>query len=561
MMLLQLGVVGGIVLLCVVAAGWLTIERVHDQAEQEALGIARTLAADPEIRAEVTRQAALDDLDAPALRSGPVQRAAEAARQRTGALFVVVTEDRGFRLSHPNPALVGGMVSTEPTALGGGESVSRDRGTLGESVRAKVPVFGTGDRVVGEVSIGVAVARVDVEVRQAVLSVLAVGLVALALGGIAVATLVRRLRRMTLGLEPEDMAQLVRDQEAVLYGVDDGVVGIGPDGRITLRNRAARLLLGLPQRTDPRDIVGLDFRGAGLPEGLVSTIERRPPAPVRLELPERVVVASVREVVRDGTSLGLVVMLRDVTAVESLGSRLDAVETMASALRAQRHEFANRLHTVSGLLAGGEVEHARTYLGEIIESGPLKEPVANIAAVQDTYVRAFLGAKGVQAHERGVALRVGEATAIGGMVAEAQDVTAVLGNLVDNALEAAVSGSGEGGRWVEVDLLGEGDTLHLAVADSGDGVLPGFDAFAEGATTRQGAPGAEHGHGLGLALSRRLARQRGGDVWIADSGGAGEGGAVFCARLPGVLSPPDRPGQPPTAPPPTSHPNAPTNEE
>lgn len=545
MMLLQLGVVGGIVALCVVAAGWLTAERVHDQAEQEALGIARTLAADPEIRAAVAVQADIEDLDAGALRVGPVQLAAQAALQRTGALFVVVTEDRGFRLSHPNPELVGGMVSTEPTALGGTESVSRDQGTLGESVRAKVPVFAPvadpaeAGRVVGEVSIGVAIARVDVEVRQAVLSVLVIGVVALALGAVAVATLVRRLRRMTLGLEPEEMAQLIRDQEAVLYGVDDGVIGIGPDGRITLRNRAAREMLGLPQRTDPADVVGLDFHAAGLPDGLVRTIEAGVATPTRLELPERVVLAGVRDVVRDGSPLGVVVMLRDVTAVESLGSRLDAVETMASALRAQRHEFANRLHTVSGLLQGGEVEHARSYLGEIIESGPLREPVENIGAVRDTYLRAFLGAKGVQAHERGVALRVGEGTAIGGTVVDAQDVTAVLGNLVDNALHAAVSGTGADGRWVEVDLLGDGDTLHLAVADSGDGVLPGFDAFAEGATTRQGAAGAEHGHGLGLALSRRLARQRGGDVWIADPGGTGDGGAVVCARLPGVLS---RPG-------------------
>ena len=183
----------------------------------------------------------------------------------------------------------------------------------------------------------------------------------------------------------------------------------------------------------------------------------------------------------------------------------------------------------------------------MLDSGPVREPVANIGAVRDTFLRAFLGAKGVQAREQGVDLRVGERTALWDAVVDPQDATAILGNLVDNAVRAALEAGDTGtGCWVEVDLLGDGDTLHLAVADSGAGVPPGLDVFAPGVTTRAGGPSSEHGHGLGLSLARRLARERGGDVWLADSGGPGtpgpdEGGgaeatgAVFCARLPGML--------------------------
>lgn len=544
MMALVFAVVAGIVLLCIGAIAFLTVERVNDQAEQQALGIGRTLAADTSLRHEVAGYAGQRSPDPGALASGPLQHDAEAARARSGALFVVVTNDLGIRLSHPNPAELGRRVSTEPQALGGGEFVAREHGTLGESVRAKVPVFNDSGVVVGEVSIGVAVATVAGQVRQAVLSVVLVGVAALVLGGVAAATLVRWLRRVTLGLEPEEMAQLVRDQEAVLYGVDDGVIGIGADGRISVRNKSARQMLALPRRSDADDIVGLPYADAALPARLVGAIGAvraggdGAGVPVRLELPERVVRARVHEVVRDGASLGQVVMLRDLTTLEELGSRLNAVETMAGALRAQRHEFANRLHTISGLLSHGEVERAGSYVGEIIASGPVREPVANIAAVTDPYLRAFIGAKGVQAHERGVALRVGEASALFGTLAEAQDVTAILGNLIDNALEAAVSAP-EGPRWVEVDLLSEGAVLHLAVADSGAGVAPGLDAFAEGATTRSRDESEAHGHGVGLGLARRLARLVGGDLWIADPGGGEAGaGAVFAARLPGMLENP-----------------------
>lgn len=541
MMALLFAVVAGIVLLSVGAIAFLTVERVNDQAEQQALGIARTLASDTSLRQAVAGFEGQRSPDAGPLAAGPIQHDAEAARARSGALFVVVTNDLGIRLSHPNPAELGQRVSTQPRALNGQEFVAREHGTLGESVRAKVPVFDASGGVAGEVSVGVAVATVAGQVRQAVLSVLLVGVAALVLGGVAAATLVRWLRRVTLGLEPEEMAQLVRDQEAVLYGVDDGVIGIGPDGRISLRNRSARQMLGLPRRHDAGDVVGLPYAGASLPGRLVGAIEslragaEDAGVPVRLELPERVVRARVHDVVRDGTSLGQVVMLRDLTTLEELGSRLNAVETMAGALRAQRHEFANRLHTISGLLAHGEVERAGSYVGEIIDSGPVREPVTNIAAVTDPYLRAFLGAKGVQAHERGVALRVGEATALFGTLAEAQDVTAILGNLIDNALEAAVTAA-QPPRWVEVDLLSEGAALHLAVADSGGGLVPGMDVFAEGATTRAGNDAEAHGHGVGLGLARRLARLIGGDLWIADPGGSEPGaGAVFAARLPGVL--------------------------
>jgi two-component system CitB family sensor kinase len=535
------------ILAAAAGAMWVTVERVNEQAQERALAIARTLAADPEIRAQVKSYADAGSLESAVLRTGYVQQAAEAVRMRTGAFFVVVTEDRGIRLSHPNPGLLGQKVSTEPVALSGSESVSREHGTLGESVRAKVPIFAPGaDTVVGEVSVGVGGQELAARLRTAGFWVLGLGLAALGLSAASTRWLVRRLKTQTLGLEPAEMAQLLRDRDAVLYGVADGVIGIGPDGRVSVRNRAARIMLGLPHRHESSDIIGLPYTQARLPAPLVAAIAQCTGATLRLETGHAALVATVHPVTRDGADLGKVVLLRDVTTIETLGERLDAVETMASALRAQRHEFANRLHTISGLLHHGDVDEARDYLGEVIESGPVREPVQNLTAIEDTYLRAFLGAKGVQAYERGVVLRVGEASALYGRLNDAQDATAVLGNLIDNALRAAVEGPAP--RWVEVDLLSEGSTLHLAVADSGTGVESGLDVFAEGVSTGAQSGSPEHGHGVGLPLVRRLARTRGGEVWIADPGGRRSdgpvptsaehpvAGAVFAARLPGLLS-------------------------
>jgi two-component system CitB family sensor kinase len=231
------------------------------------------------------------------------------------------------------------------------------------------------------------------------------------------------------------------------------------------------------------------------------------------------------------------VVVRDRTDVEALSRQLDAVGALSTALRAQRHEFANRLHAISGFLRIGRHAEATEYLDEALSSGPLKYPVDFAGTLEDPFLQAFLGAKAMRSAEMGVPLRLGGATLIEGRVSDPQDVTTVLGNLVDNAVTAAVRGTA-GERWAEVELLSDGATLYVTVSDSGDG-LAGADTeelFAEGYSTAAGARDlAGRGEGFGLSLSRQIARSLGGDLRVLSAGGAGGPGAVFCARLPGVL--------------------------
>ncbi|MDR2256886.1 MAG: histidine kinase [Arthrobacter sp.] len=559
LVLTQLLVVLAVLGLALAAAGWLQRESVWKQAEEEALRVARVIAADPAVRERVSAEAARSVLDPAALRSGPLQAAAEAYRMSADLLFVVMTDEDGLRLTHPTPELIGSHVSTDPQALDGHEVVLQERGTLGDSVRAKVPVYeprldassataggDPGAGVVGEVSVGLSVKAVNAEAGAALWPLAGVAVPALALAGVAAWWLARRLRRGTLGLGPEDISELARNQEAVLHGVAEGVVGLAPDGRVTVINDAARELLG-------------GAAASAWPAPVRRALESGAAGPLRLPVGDKVLVLSRRAVVVDGRDLGSVLTLRDLTDVEDLGMRLEGVETMAQALRVQRHEFANRLHTLGGLLAAGEVADASAYLRGITGVAPAGAHVPGLELVSDSYLAAFLGAKAVQADERGVRLRVGERSDVSGSVVAAQDATAVLGNLVDNAIRAAAEGAGRGGgatavgpsgvaeaagddegAWVEVDLVQDGDTLHLAVVDSGTGVPAGLDVFADGVSSS--APDASgHGLGVGLPLARRLARRRGGEVWLADAGGVpAEGGerlgAVFCARLPQVMA-------------------------
>lgn len=508
-------------------------ERLISEYGRRSLDIARVLAAAPAVRADV---ASLNGQIPPAdeLARDPLQDIAAKVRLGTGVLFVVITNDRGIRLSHPNPAELGKPVSTDPSAaLAGREEVIEQTGTLGPSVRAKVPILAPDStRVVGEVSVGMSTSSVYGLLRNEQRLAALTGGPALLAGVVLSALLARRWREQTLDLQPTEMTELVRTQEAVLHGIGEGVLATDTEGNTTFVNDEACRLLEIGSAAGhPVDQIGLTPR-------VLEVLRSCGPTPTLVTVGERALVVSARPVSREGRELGTVLVVRDRTDIESLTRQLDAVQLMSTVLRAQRHEFANRLHLLNGLLHSGHSEEASRYLEELLGSGPLGSALPGIDAIRDTYLQALLAAKAAGVREAGVTLRIGQNTWAPGRLVFPVDVTTVLGNLLDNAIEAARIG-GSAAKVVEVELLQNNSTLHITVADSGDGVAPDFvdQIFVEGTSTkpRSDLPG---GRGIGLTLSRQIARSLGGDIRLSSPGNpeAELCGAEFIARLPGVMA-------------------------
>ncbi|NED60542.1 histidine kinase, partial [Streptomyces sp. SID10244] len=264
-------------------------------------------------------------VDQAELASGPLQAEAVAVQQRTGALFVVIGNQSGVRLAHPEPDEIGKQVSTDPSnALAGNEEVSTDRGTLGESVRAKVPVFDDG-RVVGFVSVGVSTARLAAETRRDTLATILIALAALAVGAAGSALLARRWRRLTLGLEPDELTELVREQGAVLHSMADGVLAVDSTGIVRVVNDTARRLLDL---TDP---VGRNVDALGLTPRVRSVLDQPIAEPIAATVGDRVVLVSSHTVEADGRDLGMVMSVIDRTDVERLTREVDSIRAMSTA--------------------------------------------------------------------------------------------------------------------------------------------------------------------------------------------------------------------------------------
>jgi two-component system CitB family sensor kinase len=538
-LLLQLATVVAVVAVCAGAFSWMTYDRLRDEAASSAVGIARSVASSPQVREEV------DSGDAPSVGS-VLQLFAQDTTDRTGALFVVVTDRDGIRLAHPDADRIGEQVSTDhEAALRGEEVTAWESGTLGRSARAKVPVYAPGTtEPVGEVSVGFRQAQVFDDLPRLLTAVGGAAVGAVVLGLVASVIMRRRWERVTLGLQPEELTELVRAQSAVLEGVDDGVLSLDTDEVVRVLNPAAQTLLQV------QDAVGRPLADLGLSQDVVQRLRAGEPCD-QVVVGERVLYLDAHPVRRDGRLLGAVIVVRDRTDLLTLSRRLGSVQALGGALRVQRHEFANRIHVATGLLDAGRADDAREFLGEMTERGPVDFPLENARLLTEPFLQSFLGAKSTEAAERGVVLRIGEETLVLGTIAPVsavEDVATVLGNLVDNAVTAAVAGDSDGGdAWVEVTALQDADGLTFVVADSG----PGMRDVGEGGATGSdygSDPDPVHGHGIGMTLTLDLVKRRGGELWIIDPGGddGGDGGtgAVFGVRLPHIVSTDDDSGDP-----------------
>ncbi|MFH8579771.1 sensor histidine kinase [Streptomyces zaomyceticus] len=490
--------------------------QLDDQAMRRALAIAGTTAS-PRLAADLTAT--------PFSARGPVQTEAERIRTSTGAEYIVVMDTRGVRWSHPDPAQIGRRVSTDPTdVLAGREVMEIDSGTLGRSARGKMPLRDADGRIVGAVSVGIEYDSVRDRLLAAIPGLLAYAGGALAAGALAAYLISRRLQRQTHDLAFSDISALLAEREAMLHGIREGVVALDRNGSVRLMNDEAQRLLGVgPEAAGrPLDEVLGDGRTTDVLAGRVTGDDL---VTVR---GHRVLIAN-RMPTDDG---GAVATLRDRTELERLGRELDSTRGLIDALRAQDHEHANRMHTLLGLLELEMHEEAVDFVTEVV--GVHRATAEQVTEkVHDPLLAALLVGKATVAAERGVSLRITPDSLLPDRLVDPRELVTVVGNLVDNALDAA---AGTPGARIDVSLRAEGRTVVLRVADSGPGVPEERREliFAEGWSTKA-LP--SHGkRGLGLALVRRLAERRGGTARVA---GGPDGGAEFAVVLPDALAEPD----------------------
>ena len=524
-----------IVLAFIAVGGTATYVDARDRSYEEAglrmTGVAAAIAASP----LVLQAAGTPDP------SALLQPYALEVMAGSGADFITIMAPDRTRWTHPREEELGRpYIGSIDAALRGEMFTEVTAGTLGPSVRTIAPVKDAAGNVKALVAAGVTVRTVDVALSGRLPALLALGLALLLGGSLASWLLGRYLRRVTRGWGPEQLAQLFAYYESVLHSVREGLILIDTRGRVVMYNDQAAELLGLEPRgsgDDPSRPPALS--DLPLAESLKDLFDSGRPAHDEIHLtgPRIVVVNQGPAVGPDSPGLrrpavfGTVATIRDRTEIESLGSELETMRTLSSALRAQTHEHANRLHTMVSLLELGRTREALEFATRDLElSQQLTDEM--VSSVDEPVLSALIMGKAAEANERGVKLTlatVGSASVAGLAV---QDLVTILGNLLDNAIDAAADGKAP--KQVELTVESDAEGLDIIVRDSGSGIDPAAvdKIFKHGFSTKASGP---FGRGVGLALVRQAVQRLDGTMTIT-----GTDGAQFHVFLPAMAAGTDK---------------------
>ncbi|ENM1947089.1 sensor histidine kinase DpiB [Citrobacter braakii] len=444
--------------------------------------------------------------------------------------YVVIGDTNSVRLYHPNPEKIGyPMQFTKPGALERGESYFiTGKGSIGMAMRAKTPIFDDDGKIIGVVSIGYLISKIDSWRSDFLLPMAGVFILLLLVLMLLSWLFAAHIRRQMLGMEPKQIARVVRQQEALFSSVYEGLIAVDPDGYITAINRSARKMLGLS--SPGRKWLGKPVSEVVQPTDFFTQqiAEKRQDAMVNFN---GLSVIANREAIRSGDELlGAIISFRSKDEIATLNAQLTQIKQYVESLRTLRHEHLNWMSTINGLLQMKEYDRVLAMVqGESQAQQQLIDSLRG--AFADRQVAGLLFGKVQRARELGLTMTIVPGSQLH-QLPEGLDSTefaAIVGNLLDNAFEASLR-TQQGNKIVELYLSDEGDDVIIEVADQGCGVPEALreKIFEQGVSTRTDEPGE---HGIGLYLISSYVRRCNGVITLEDNSPCG---TLFSLFLPKV---------------------------
>lgn len=504
--------------LTLVAGGLYTAmigEVLEDQIGKRALQVSRTVAQIPLVKQRIVKEHP----------EGYLQSLAEQIRREVGAEFIVIGNRDGIRFSHPitdrlGKKMVGG---DNAPALERGESyVSRAVGTLGPSIRGKVPIFAEDGSIIGVVSVGYLQENVRGIIYDQQLKVGALEGVLVVFGILGAVSISNRFKRAIFGLEPEQIARLLTERETIIDSIREGIVAIDREAKVTVVNRQAIEILG---KDSEAQVIGQPIRNV-LPGAKLSRIlsggEQRHDQ--ELEVNDAIMLINTVPMLENGEISGAVASFRRRDELDILAKQFSQVKEYSEMLRAQTHEYSNKLHTIAGLI---QTDHNREALDLICqETAGYQGLIAFLAkAVPYPVLAAFIIGKYNHAQELRIDFEIDPDSQLKDVPSELsrEKLVTILGNLIDNAFDAALQGGNQ--TKVKLSMTDVGNDLVFEIEDSGTGIPTerSEQIFKRGFTTKQ------NDRGQGLYLVEKALKDLGGQITLGNSD---LGGALFSVFIP-----------------------------
>ncbi|MBC8219586.1 MAG: sensor histidine kinase [Proteobacteria bacterium] len=462
--------------------------------------------------------------------STQIQQYAESVRKATGAKFVVVGDHEGKRYSHPVPERIGKFMvgGDNARALEGGEAyISKAVGTLGPSMRGKVPVFDDAAKVIGVVSVGYLQETVEVVTADYLQRILLWVFILFLLGGLGTWLIERDVKLSIFGLEPAEIATLFKERNAILDSIREGVVAINDEGLVTMLDHEAAKILDIP----PESGIGTPIESILPQTRMLEVLESG-----EEQFDQEMMIGDIEVVVnrvpiwQNERVTGVVSSFRRKQEIDRMAQELTQIQEYSEALRAQTHEYSNKLHTLAGLIQLGSHKEALDLIGR--ETSGYQELLGTLAeTVPDPLLSAIILGKYNRAQELRINFKLDPESRMIDIPENIsrEKIVTILGNLLENAFEAAQE-KNSGAHTVQLSMTDIGNDLIFEVEDSGSGIeVESTDLLMQhGFTTKSGA-----GRGIGLSLVHQNLEYLGGHLTVVRSS---IGGMRFTIYIPKLLN-------------------------
>lgn len=411
--------------------------------------------------------------------------------------YIIVADMEGIRYSHPNPEMIGERFvgGDEYRVVQSGETyISEATGTLGKSLRAFTPIYDSENkREIGFVSVGTLTHSVETAKHTAILSIILIGLGGLTAGVIGSFLLANNIKNTLLGLEPEEITKLYNEKMGILDAIHEGLIAVDQRGRITLINDAALNILPPENRINKEQLIGKNIEEVIPSTRMINVLETgKSEFEKEQRINNTIIMTNRIPIMNRGKVVGAIASFRDKTEVIKMAEELTGVQKMAWSLRAQNHEFMNKLHTIAGLIQLEEYEEALQFISDVAK---VRSNISNILTgnIKDPSLSALLLAKYNKAEECRVTLNIDENSKLTKLpeYMTSEEIVSVVGNLIENSLDEVKN---DGTGLIYIKIIEDGHFLTIKMKDNGGGIPVDHreTIYEQGFSTKEG----QRGHGM-----------------------------------------------------------------
>ena len=327
----------------------------------------------------------------------------------------------------------------------------------------------------------------------------------------------RKLKRRLLGYEPDAFSSMFRIRENILESIYDGIIAVDREQNIQFANKAAKKMLGCDDEScDPK--VSLIQQKVFADKFLTEVIQSGAPnfgIQHETENGTAILVDCV-PVLESGIVSGAAAILHDRTEYTRLMEELSGTKYLVDSMRANNHDFTNKLHVILGLIQIGEYDKAVSYIENI--SIIQRETLSTVMhAVDNASFAALLIGKIARASECNVrfVLKEGIRFKSSEVAVPSEALVTIAGNLIDNALDAMNMNLNndrprelEFGVFTKAGEHGESGELLITVRDTGCGIPDEIkDRIFEKGFSTKGT-----GRGVGMYHTKQLVESLGGTI-------------------------------------------------